>query len=139
MKTKEQARANLEGSLSYIPQRFKEGVEAADWATPAGSEQAEKNFATGIGKAVAAKSRQTGVKKVSNTTWQGKTVDKGAAVIEERIRAALPTWEREWGPKYDQVVSKVKALPASTTDFRANINARLVPVVETWKKAAGKL
>ena len=37
-----------------------------------------------------------------------------------------------------EVASKVASLPPKTIDWRANINNRLVPVVETWKKAAGK-
>jgi len=139
MKTKEQAKANLEAAITYIPDRYKEGVGAADWATPAGSDQAEKNFATEIAKAVTAKSRQAGVKAVPNSEWIAAAQNKGAPIIGERIRAALGDWAAEWGPMYDQVTTVVKALPPPTTDFRANITNRLVKTVETWKRAAGKL
>ena len=139
VKTKEEARANFEASIAYIPDRYASGIRKADWATEAGSDQAEKNYAANVQKAIANKSRQKAVKKVSNQDWQEAAINKGAPIIGERIRASLNKWEANWGPMYDQVVSKVSSLPAKTTDFRANINNRLVPVVEQWKKAAGKL
>lgn len=137
-KTKEEARANLESSITFIPDRFRRGVSRADWATPAGSEVAEKNYAEALTKAIAAKKRQTEIRKISNATWQTQAINKGAPVIGERIRAALGTWVATWGPMYDQVVSAVATLPARTLDWRVNINNRVAKVVETWKKAAGK-
>lgn len=138
-KTKEEARANFEASISYIPARYSAGVRKADWATPAGSDQAETNYAAAVQKAVSEKRRQAKVREVSNATWQRAAVEKGAPIIGERIRGALDKWASKWGPMYDQVVSTVSGLPPKTVDFRANINARLVPTVEAWKRAAGKL
>ncbi len=139
VKTKEEARANFEAAITYIPDRYAAGIRKADWATEAGSDQAEKNYAANVQKAIANKSRQKAVKKVSNTDWQNAAIEKGAPIIGDRIRLAMDKWASNWGPMYDQVVTKVGTLPAKTTDFRANINNRLVPVVEAWKKAAGKL
>ena len=138
-KTKEEARANFEASISYIPARYQAGIRKADWATPAGSDQAEANYAAGVQDAISKKRRQTKVRNVSNSDWQGAAITKGAPIIGERIRGALDKWARNWGPMYDGVVSKVGTLPPKTTDFRANINNRLVPVVEEWKRGAGKL
>jgi len=139
LKTKEEALANLTNSISYIPARYEAGVKKADWATPAGSEQAETNYATGVGQAVAAKSRQKGVRSVSNSDWQTASVTKGKGIIGDRIRSALGKWSANWGPIYDSVASTVNTLPAKTTDYRANINSRLVPTVEAWKRASHKL
>jgi len=139
LKTKEQAKANLEASISYIPERYKAGVQAADWAGPASSDQAEANYAAAVGKAITAKRRQTKIRNVSNEDWKTAAVNKGAPIIGERIRGALDKWGRNWGPMYDAVTSKVNTLPPKTVDFRANINNRLVPTVEAWKRAAGKL
>lgn len=138
-KTKEEARANFEASLSYIPARYQAGIHKADWAGPAGSDQAESNYAAGVQDAVAKKRRQTKVREISNTTWQTAAINKGAPIIGERIRGALDKWAGNWGPIYDGVLAKVTSLPPKTTDFRANINNRLVPVVEEWKRGAGKL
>lgn len=139
LKTKEQARANFEAAVTYIPDRYKAGVAVADWLTPAKSDVAERNYADAISKAVAEKRRQKSIAAMSNDEWKSAAINKGAPIIAERIRAALDTWLRNWGPMYDQVVSTVSALPPKTLDWRANINNRLVKVVETWKKAAGKL
>ena len=139
VKTKEEARANFEASISYIPSRYEAGVKKADWQTPAGSDAAEKNYADGISKAVSKKLRQLGVRKVSNSDWQIAAATKGAPIIGDRIRLGLSKWTAEWGPMYDKVTAKVGTLPAKTIDFRANINNRLTPTVEEWKRAAGKL
>jgi hypothetical protein len=137
-KTKEEARANFENSIGYIPDRYKSGVQKADWLTPAKSDAAEKNFADGVGKAISAKSRQKSIAKMSNEDWRTAAVNKGAPIIGERIRGALDKWTQNWGPIYDGVVARVAALPPKTTDWRANINNRLVPTVEQWRKGAGK-
>jgi len=138
LKTKEEARANFEAAVSYIPARYTAGVQKADWLTPAKSDQAEKNYADQVSKAVAAKTRQKEIAKVTNEDWRNAAVNKGAAIIGARITDALPKWAAEWGPKYDMVASKVATLPPKGVDWRNNINTRLVPVVETWRKSTGK-
>ena len=139
MKTKEEARANLEASVAYIPDRYKAGVARADWATPAGSDQAEKNFADSMAKAISKKTRQLRVKAVSNSEWQSKAVEKGGAVIGQRIRDSVDKQSAKWGPIYDRVVSDIARMPARTVDFRTNITNRVVGTVEAWKKHSGKL
>ena len=138
LKTKEEAKANFEAAIAYIPARYESGVKKADWLTPAKSDAAEKNFAEGVGKAVAQKLRQKAIQGMTNEEWKNAAVTKGAPIIGERIRGALDKWATEFGPIYDAVCSKVATLPPSGLDWRANINTRLVPVVEAWKKAAGK-
>jgi hypothetical protein len=137
-KTKEEARANFENSIGYIPARYASGVAKADWLTPAKSDAAEKNYASGVGAAVAGKTRQKEIAKMTNEDWRTAAQNKGAPIIGDRIRGALDKWSANFGPVYDQVVSKVASLPPKGIDWRANINNRLVPVVETWRKAAGK-
>jgi len=139
MKTKEEARANLEQSLTYVGDRYKAGVARADWATAAGSDQAERNYADGVSKAVAGKRRQNAVKQVSNSEWQSRSVEKGGAVIADRMRGALDKQAAKWAPIYDRVVSDLQRLPPRTTDFRSNITNRVVGTVESWKKHSGKL
>ena len=138
LKTKEEAKANFEASISYIPERYKSGVSKADWINPAKSDAAEKNFADGVGKAISQKTRQKEIAKMTNEDWKNAAVDKGAGIIGERIRGSLNKWSANWGPLYDQVAARVGSLPPKTVDWRANINNRLIPTVETWRKAAGK-
>jgi hypothetical protein len=138
IKTKEQAKANFEAAVAYIPDRYRQGVMAADWYTPAKSDVAEKNYADAVSAAIAQKKRQKAIAALNNDVWKSSAVNKGAPIIAERIRGALDKWLAVWGPMYDQVSSTVAALPPKTLDWRANITNRLVKVVETWKKAAGK-
>jgi len=137
-KTLEQAKANFEASIGYIPDRYRSGVQGADWLTPAKSDAAEKNFADGVSKAISQKTRQKNIAAMSNDEWKNAAVNKGAPIIGDRIRGALDKWAANFGPVYSTVQSKVAALPPKTTDWRANINNRLVPVVEQWRKGAGK-
>lgn len=139
MKTKEEARANLEASVAYIPERYKAGVARADWATPAGSDQAERNFADKMSQVISKKTRQLKVKAVSNATWQSAAIEKGGAVIGTRIRDSIDKQSAKWSPIYDRVVSDLARLPARTVDFRTNITNRVVGTVESWKKHSGKL
>lgn len=139
MKTKEEARANLETSLAYVGDRYISAVKRADWATKAGSDNAEKNFAEKMAQVLAKKSRQLAVKKVSNATWQEAAAVKGGAVIATRMRDSLDKQAAHFAPIYDAVVSAVQRLPARTVDFRTNITNRVVGTVEAWKKASGKL
>lgn len=139
VKSKEQARANFESAIPMIPTRYAAGVKAADWQTPAGSDQSESNYASQVQKAIAAKKRQAAVKKVSNIDWQQAAATKGSAVIADRLTGALAKWSTNWGPMYDAVVSRIATLPPRTVDFRQNVTARLLPVVEQWKKSSGKL
>ena len=137
-KTLEEAKANFEASIGYIPDRYRSGIAKADWLGPAKSDVAEKNFAEGISKAVSQKTRQKEIAKMSNEDWKNAAINKGAPIIGDRIRGALEKWSANFGPIYGTVISKVAALPPKTVDWRANINNRLVPVVEQWRKGAGK-
>jgi len=139
VKTAAEARANLEAAISYIPDRYEAGIRKADWQSAAGSDQAEANFADQMSKVISEKRRQKGIRSISNADWQSAAIGKGKPVIGERLRAAIDKQSRNWSPIYDRVVAKIAALPPKTTDFRANINNRLVPVVEEWKRASGKL
>lgn len=138
MKTKEEARANFEAAIGYIPDRYAKGVAKADWITPAKSDAAEKNFADGVTKAISGKTRQKAIAGMTNEDWRNGAINKGAPIIGERIRLALNDWAANFGPVYDQVASRVASLPPKTTDWRSNITNRLVPTVEAWKKASGK-
>lgn len=138
MKTIEQARANFDAAAATIPERYKLGVAAAEWQSAAMSDAAEANFNAGISKALAEKSRQKGIRGVSNEEWRKQAIDKGGAVIGTRIRDSLAKWQEKFAPIYQAVQSEVGRLPARTVDPMANIDARLKPVVLAWRKAAGK-
>jgi len=138
MKTLEEARANFVASAALIPERYKLGVSRADWSGKAASDQAEANYAAAMTKALSQKSRQTGVKKVSNADWQNAAITKGGAVIGTRIRESEEKWATKFGPIYQAVQADIGRLPGRTTDAMQNIDARLKPTVKSWQKHAGK-
>lgn len=139
MKTVEEARANLENSIGYIPARYEAGVNKADWFTPAASPQAETNYAAGVTRAVTNKTRQKAIRKLSNEVWKTGAITKGAPRIGEAIRGSLDKYATNFGAVYSGIVSLVPTLPPRTTDYIANIDNRLKAVVKQWKKGAGKL
>ena len=138
-KTVEDARANFESSASVIPDRYARGVERGSWADAASSAQAEANYATSVQKAISKKSRQAGCKKAGDAAWKEGAMTKGKAIIGQRVRDAAPKYAANFGSVYTNVLNDVDRLPARTTDFRENINSRLVGTVESWKKHSGKL
>ena len=139
MKTKEEARANLEQSLAYVEGRYKAGVARADWQTAAASDAAESMYATKVSEAISKKTRQMKIKQVSNEQWRERAMVKGGAVIAERMRASLDKQAAAFGPIYDRVVADVARLPARVSDWRANVSNRVGGTVESWKRHSGKL
>lgn len=139
MKTVEEAKANLEQSLTFVEDRYKTGVGRADWQTKAASDNAEKNFAQAMSAAISKKTRQLGVKQVSNAAWQEAASVKGGAVIATRMRESLDKQSTNFAKVYSPVMADVQRLPPRTTDFRTNITNRVVGTVESWKKHSGKL
>ena len=138
MKSLAEARINFESAIGTLGDRFIAGINRADWAGKAGSEQAEANYAAGVQKAVSAKSRQSGVKKVTNAEWQAAAATKGGAVIGTRVRESLDKWEANFGPVFAAVVADIQRLPARTTDAMSNIDMRLKPTVKSWQKHSPK-
>ena len=120
---------NYEQSISFVPDRYRQGVEVADWQTNASSDQAEKNYAAGVQEAVAMKSRQKGIKNVSNEEWRKLSSEKGAQAIGTAMRLAIDDWEKGYTPIYQAVQSAVAKLPPRTIDAMANIDARVKPIV----------
>jgi len=124
-----QAQENLKASTSQIPARYKAGVQSADWATPAGSEQAEINYSQGVNEAIANKSRQKGVQEAGNTTWRNGAINKGANVIAQRINDSIQKYGQNFQPILSAMNAASDAAPAKTRDPMQNIDNRMKPVV----------
>jgi hypothetical protein len=140
VKTKEEALENFRTALVYIRSRYEAGVGKADWLGPAGSDASEANFNTAMTKALAEKRRQKAIRALTNEFWRAAAKEKGGPVIADRIRAVLETkWLAKWGPMYDAVTALLARLPPRGLVWRENIDKRLVPVVEAWVKAAGRI
>ena len=135
-KTISEASANLEAAIGYIPERYKAGVAGADWQTPASSDAAEANFATAMQAAIAAKSRQAGIRNTPNSVWQNGATTKGFNNIGQGIRNGLGAYRTNFAPVLDAMNNAAASAPARSTDWRTNINNRLIPVVQAAINAA---
>lgn len=134
----DQAAVNLESSISLIPERFEMGVKDANWKTAAESAQAEANYAAGTQKAIANKSRQKAISKVSNEEWKNKTITLGKARIGEGIRANLQKYKDKFAPVLTAMNAAAASAPPRTVDPMANIDNRLKKVVAAAIAASPK-
>ena len=132
VKPPEVARKHYEQALSYISQRYVDGIQNATWKDAA--LKAADTWKAAIQKAAAEGKWEKGIEAASDEEWRQNAI-AAASVIPDRIRRALDKWEKNWTPKYQQVIQVVKSLPPRTLDWNQNIEQRLKPVVRAWKEA----
>ena len=129
-KTIAQAKANLDASTAYIPERYKQSTQVAEWEAPATSDQSEANWREGLAAAQAADRRRTGIHLAGNAKYRQGCAQKGAGVIGTRIKAALGDYERFMRPVLDAMNAASDAAPPKVRDWRTNVTNRLFPVIE---------
>jgi len=131
-KTIEQGLANYRGSIGTVPNRYIAAVERADWQGPAGSQQAEQNFATKMQEVISTESRRKGVMGTNNAFWRSQSADKGGKAIAGGMTRGADRWAQRFAQPYNAVLGILGSLPPKGTDPMANIDARLKPVVQTF-------
>ncbi len=129
-RTIEQARENLENSIPVIQSRYEQGIETAEWATPAASDAAERNYGAGVQRAVSAKSRAAGIRRVGNEFWRDRAKNLGAGRIAEGVRAGLEKYSQNFGPVLAKIHQAVAQLPPRGIDPMENLTKRAGPVVK---------
>ena len=137
-KTIQESGQHLADASSTIGPRYAAATARADWEGPSSSREAESNYVDGVNEAITKGSRVAGIRNAGNQKYQKGCGEKGASVIGQRVKAARGEYESNFGPVLGAMNSAADAAPARTRDFRANINNRLVPVVEAARRAAGK-
>jgi hypothetical protein len=88
MRTPEQAVSNWNTRSGAATALYVSQSLSSQWKTPAASNQAEQNYASGVQAAVAAKSRQAGINASSDAVWQGGIQTNGQARYGPGITAA---------------------------------------------------
>lgn len=136
MKTISQATSNYKGSVGLVPERYRMGIEQADWAGAVKRPETEQNWATGVQKAAAEQAYSRGVAKVSNEEWRRMASSKGAASIAQGMSLGAEKYSRRFSPILTAMNNAAKSLPARTQDANANIDNRLKPVVQAAIEAA---
>ena len=137
-KTIQEAGQHLSDAAATVGARYAAATARADWETPASSREAEQNYQDGVNESISSGSRAAGIRAAGNTKYQRGCADKGAKVIGQRIKDARSDYEQNFSPVLTAMNQAADGAPARTRDFRANINNRLMPVVEAARRAAGK-
>lgn len=139
-KTPELAGKHYEESIPLVSSRYSEGIDRVQgWKSAATSQQATKNYADGIQMALAKGLREKGLAKVTDEEWKTAAKNKGAASIGNAMTLAKDKYVRNVAPTMNAAISAINSAPARTTDYKTNVNNRLLKVIEAQKKAAGKL
>lgn len=103
------------------------------------SDQAEKNYADQVSKAVAGKYRQKALGRLTEADLNAGMREKGASAYRSGTNAAKDTWAEEVEPHL-ATLDNLK-LPARTTDPMQNIDNRVKGVaralIETKKRVKG--
>jgi hypothetical protein len=128
-RTPQQARDNLEASLSTVENRYRLGVESAEWQGPTTSQQSEDNYRSGVDEAISQNKRRIGVNRVGDAGYKAGALEKGARNIVPGIRANLDKYFTNVQPSMARVEAVKRTLPPKTRDAEANIDNRLKPIV----------
>jgi len=123
-----EARKRFEDALTYLADRYIRRMETVEWVEPASSEEAEKLFADAMAVVIKERRRMKGIKLRDDPFFRKRAIERGGAVIRDRVEAALDDWEAAWKEFRDVLVAI--ELPPKTVDFRANIAKRVTPIVE---------
>ena len=136
MRTIQQASSNYTASVDLVPERYKQGITAADWASKANAPEAQQNWSTGVQRAASEGRYAAGVSRVSNEQWKQAALTKGANSIAAGMQMGAEKYARRFAPILQAMQNAVQSLPARSADANANIDARLKPVVAAAQAAA---
>ena len=139
-KTPAQAKQHYVESIPNVSSRYSEGIDnSKNWKTNSISQQAETNWQSGIANAVRLGLRIKGLNAISEQEWKDLSKNKGAAAIGNAMTLAADKYERKVAPSMSAANAFMATAPARTTDYKTNVNNRLLGVITAMKKASGKL
>lgn len=127
-KSLDEAKRRYSGSTSVVTDRYRAGVQAADWKTKASSSSAEELWKQKLQDAMSKNRRQKGIERVSNEEWRTKAINKGAGRIAEGMRQGADDWAREFAPYHSALQSL--DLPDRVADPMQNVTNRVGAVVK---------
>ena len=134
VKTKgiERSVGNWKSGVAGASSEYIEGVKASsDWQ--ANALAAEDRYGTAIQQAIANRSREKGINKVSNSEWQQKTSTKGAQRWVPGVNAAEADYRKGLAPVLSVIESVT--LPERTNDAAANVQSRVTPIAVALQNA----
>ena len=139
-KTPEIAGKHYEESIPNVSSRYSEGIDrVTNWKTQSLSPSAKLNYETGIANSIRLGLREKGLAKVSEQEWKDAAKNKGAASIGNAMTLAKEKYVRNVAVTMNAAIAAINSAPARTSDYKTNVQNRLIRVIEAQKKAAGKL
>ena len=127
---------NYTSSTSAKATFWKNRAVAADWAGPAGSDQAETNYSNGVQKAIQNKTRKTAIQQTGNQVYASgieagaSRYSSGTAAAATKVRAALT--------KIIQDINSVPLPPRGPRGSDVNIMQRGTAIQKTLAANRGK-
>ena len=136
MRTITQSANNYKASIVLVPERYRQGVQGADWASAVKDPATQARWGEGVQRAVSEGKYASGVAGVSNEEWKRMALEKGANSIAAGMTAGAEKYTRKFAPILQAMQAAAASLPARSTDANANIDARLKPIVAAAQAAA---
>lgn len=137
-RTIQEARANFIAAAPLVAERYRNGVNRADWESAASSQQAEANYSQGVQRAIQRGTRIQGIQRAGNQTWRNGATQKGAPVIGQRMQEAADKYVQNFTPIKQAIDNAVAQLPPRTLDPSQNVQNRVLPVVMAAFNASPK-
>jgi hypothetical protein len=113
-------------------------VQASTWKAFAAADNAEKNYATGVQGAIAAKNRQKAINASSDAVWQAGVVAVGRSRFGAGVSASAPKMAAAMGKLIPDIDAARKALPPRGVRGSADNINRMTAFVQTLAKNRGK-
>jgi hypothetical protein len=126
-----------ENSGSRAQSSYEVAIGQVDnWNAAATSENAEKNYAAGVNEAVAQKTRQKSLKKVTDSEWKDRSQKKGAPALATGIAQSGDKQAKGFDPFRSALDGLT--LPPRTRDGMLNLTNRggaVVKALQAKKKS----
>lgn len=119
--------ANYNAAIGRVPGAYKTGVEqTSGWQASAMA--GETLYGQKVQEAVANRSRERGISRVSDSEWKTAAAGKGAARIGQGMQASAPKYASAMG----EVLSVIEgvSIAARSADPMANVDGRVKPIVQ---------
>ncbi len=136
--------------LALWEERYKKGTQnnaefwksqtlkTPSWQAKAVSEDAENLYSAKVTAAIANKSRQKGVQKVSDGEWKGSVTATPSTTYSTATQTKAPKARKNFAPAAAVIDAAQAALPARVADGHQNLVNRAGPIVDAliaYKKA----
>jgi len=119
VKPLEEAKRRWEQITSGKAGEYARGIETTTKNWQANTLAAVGAYEQGVQQAVANKSFEKGVKRITNEDWKAKAMDLGQRRFADGIRANVDKWAKKWAP-YRETLAAITLPPRRAAGDVAN-------------------